>query len=661
MIAGILLRHFKCYENINFIPLLENFKDKYSVFVGENGIGKSAIFEALDVYFNNGIWNITKGAKKQDSYIVPIFLLSKSDSKVKKLESIKLIEIISNYFYNVSKTEINIQSNESLLNFFEFKDNIKENYDDFYILPVGVSFLEPTNIYFGSTFDNECKEKLEEKGYNNTDFNILKKELLELYNYVYLPVEQDINNTLKAENTSMQALMDKNLVKEIEEILNHKVKIHETGKDKKIIDHINEQLKDLLLDMNNSLFEVDKSYKYTSIKNNKKNLTSNDIKEKIIEAYFSIKELRKDDKSINRLSSGEKRKAMIDTVFAFLANSNYEERYQKIILAIDEPEISMHISSCFDQFIRLQDLSYKYGHQILLTTHWYGFIPISKEGSMFNIIRSNNNTRLVKGFNLDNIVDDTIRQKKVEMIPDLLSSKSIFDLASSMVSYISSNTDIKWIICEGITDKKYLEFILNDENIKVTSVGGINNVKKLYYHMYLPLMDKKESLSKSGNKLMFLIDCDKTVVEFNNPNPFSNNDQYMDKILNLYILQSKKNEKSKKNEISLENIFKKHILHIKTEIEDCLDPKIYYDSILEILPEYEDNFKFNNTMETSKIDGDSSILLPLNKSYHDKKAELKEKLDKEYKVEICNKYIEIAKQRTVSHILKDKILYILNK
>lgn len=656
MIVGLLVRHFKCYRNINFIPILKDFTDKYSVFVGENGVGKSAIFEALNVYFNDGEWNITKEADKNKAYIVPVFLLKKTDFRIKKLESFKLIKSISTYFYSVLEEEKNIDKTYALNIFFRFRDDIKKVYsEEYFMLPLGINHSNQSNIYFGSTFDKECKEILGEEGYSNLDFNILKKEILDLYNYVYIPVEEDINNILRAEGSDMQALMDKNLVKEIEETLDQKVKIDNIGREKKIIDYINEQLTSLLEEINLSLNHIDKSYKYTSKTNNKKNLTSNDIKEKIIEAYFSIQELRKDEKPINRLSSGEKRKAMIDTVSAFLSNNNYEERYQKIILAIDEPEISMHVSSCFDQFISLQNLSYKYNHQILLTTHWYGFIPISNKGSMFNISKIEDNKRVIDGFNLQNIVESTIKQRKTELIPSLLDFKSIFDLASSMVSYISSNTKIRWIICEGFTDKKYLDSIIDNNNFKITNVGGIGNVRKLYYHMYLPLLDKKQKIDDDNNKIMFLVDSDSQVLDFSNPSIGSKNARGMKNILKLIILQNGKDD------LILEDRVRKNSIAVQTEIEDCLNPKLYYDSVFDILPEYKESFQFNTEAKTSKISGDSSILLAVDESYHEKKRELKAKLDKnEYKIKICNKYIELAKKDSHSHVLKDKILDVFN-
>ena len=43
MISGILLRHYKNYGNLKFIPICDSTEYMYSVYVGNNGVGKSAI------------------------------------------------------------------------------------------------------------------------------------------------------------------------------------------------------------------------------------------------------------------------------------------------------------------------------------------------------------------------------------------------------------------------------------------------------------------------------------------------------------------------------------------------------------------------------------------------------------------------------------------
>ena len=100
MIAAVMLRHYKNYENVNFLPISDNVDCKYTVYVGNNGVGKSGILESLDVVLNNREWNITSGAKKSEAYICPIFLIRK-DSVSNHLNE---YAFISNYYWNVDNS-----------------------------------------------------------------------------------------------------------------------------------------------------------------------------------------------------------------------------------------------------------------------------------------------------------------------------------------------------------------------------------------------------------------------------------------------------------------------------------------------------------------------------------------------------------------------------
>lgn len=77
MIAAVLLRHYKNYGNVKFVPICDNANYRYSVYVGNNGVGKSAILEALDVELNGRFWNVTFNMKKSEAFICPLFLIEK--------------------------------------------------------------------------------------------------------------------------------------------------------------------------------------------------------------------------------------------------------------------------------------------------------------------------------------------------------------------------------------------------------------------------------------------------------------------------------------------------------------------------------------------------------------------------------------------------------
>lgn len=93
MITAILLRHYKNYGNLKFIPICDSTQYMYSVYVGNNGVGKSAILEALDVVFNERTWNVTFNMKRVEAFICPLFLIDKTKISGGKQA---LFEVISN-------------------------------------------------------------------------------------------------------------------------------------------------------------------------------------------------------------------------------------------------------------------------------------------------------------------------------------------------------------------------------------------------------------------------------------------------------------------------------------------------------------------------------------------------------------------------------------
>jgi len=112
MLIGTFINGYKSYNRAYYIPITEDIDEKFSAYIGNNGVGKSAILEALDVFFNDRPWNITKGATREEIYISPVFLIKKS----------KFIERARNSnYYNTNELETNekvITSLENLNSFY---------------------------------------------------------------------------------------------------------------------------------------------------------------------------------------------------------------------------------------------------------------------------------------------------------------------------------------------------------------------------------------------------------------------------------------------------------------------------------------------------------------------------------------------------------------
>lgn len=594
MIAAILLRHYKNYGNMKFIPICNNTAHMYSVYVGNNGAGKSAILEALDVVFNERAWNTTFNMKKSEAFICPIFLIDKKKIPVDRQA---LVEVMSHFFWNVDETiNPNIRSNIELQNFLRYRDELKLKYEKtHYILLIGVNYENAKDAYFATfqyALEKEISTKLpktEEEVKNS--LNEIKKVIFNLYSYLYIPVEESPNELLKLHNVTMQQLLNKNILTEIEKILNKK------ANGKSIVAQINDNLDKFIEEVNLTISNIDKKYSFTNDLGNKKNLTAKDIREKILEAYFPLRALKANGHRVEQLSSGEQRKAIIDVAYSILIANGDKETEKDIILAIDEPETSMHISNCFNQFLMLEELAGNHQRQIMLTTHWYGFLPIAQNGSMHHIVQENDGVK-IDTFSLYNILEER------RYFPDVIELKSMYDLATSIITYMRVKNETTWIICEGSDDKIYLEYILKDyNNLYILPVGGCGNVVKLYQLLYSPLTEKNEN--KYG-KALFLIDTDLQYKIVKKPLEFSsdNNSKVILRRLQIDNGQIRLYDPCKSN------------VYSQTEIEDCLNPKCYYSAVIKCIQSNKDSklksiakkFEFVEEATVSVLRGDDSCI-----------------------------------------------------
>lgn len=644
MIAGILLRHYKNYGNLKFVPICDNTQYMYSVYVGNNGVGKSAILEALDVVFNERIWNVTFNMKKLEAFICPLFLIEKNKIATSKRG---LIEVVSNFFWNVDESlNPNIKGNKELQNFLKYKESLKERYEKtHYLILVGISYENLKGAYC-ATFQGGVQKEIATKLLKNEDeldnsLMEVKRIVYDLYSYLYIPVEESPKELLKLQNSTMQQLLNKNILSEIEKILNKKT----SGKS--IVTLINDNLDEFIEEVNGIISSIDKKYSFTNDVGNKKNLTAKDIREKILEAYFPLRALKANGHRVEQLSSGEQRKAIIDVAYSILMANGERKTEKEIVLAIDEPETSMHISNCFNQFLRLEELAGRHQRQIMLTTHWYGFLPIAQNGKMHHIV-SDDLGVTIDTFSLYNVLEER------RNFPSVIELKSMYDLATSIITYMRAKPETTWIVCEGSDDKVYLEYVMRKyNNLSILPVGGCGNVVKLFQLLYSPLTEKAEE--KDG-KALFLIDTDLQYKSVKKPIEFSNNSGAKVFLRRLQI---------DKDEIKLLDPCKSNV-YSQTEMEDCLDPKCYYEAVMKCISNSNNNklksiakkYKFVDTAAVSVLRGDNSCICATDCKVITEKSKIIEFAENPTnKYEIANIYKSVCEQSdgVIEHKLEKSI------
>lgn len=591
MILSALLKNFKCYKGINILPFSDDEPNYLNLIIGNNGVGKSAILEGLDTLFNDAHWIVNNDSKsKEDSQVGALFLLEKNrvnlilDSKEKNI-----LEEISTFFWNFNPASmLPYRGYES---FFETIKTHKRFEDENYLVFIGKSYTNKLLNFL--TFDKQVKNSITtDPKPSDGALHKLLHSILEFHAYIYIPVETTVSNFVRLQNMSMQMLMDKNIKDEISKKLNEKrISRNHGPKVKKLslLDMINEILEAYVNTVEGDIQKEYEGYSYKPAPRQSSKLKASHVSDTIIEAYYSKRIFKKDEKLIEDLSSGEKRIILIDIISAFIQKNSPS---RELIVAIDEPESSLHISKCYAQFSKISKIALEYNHQIFVTTHWYGSLPILKNGGLIHIDDLNKATYS----SLNNYFE------KRGDLPNDIQLKGYFDLTSSLL-YAFRNSLQTMVIVEGYEDKRYIEYYLSSLKLNIIPVGGCSNVKKIFSYLWTPLSDREMSTKGDKRKIICLIDTDISCPTIGMEEDIKSNILVMRRLhqeeeLTACLIRCTDNKKN------------------PTEVEDVLEPSLFYQSLQKIIQERgteqeKDVFShyiFNNGVKNSRIKGDYSIL-----------------------------------------------------
>lgn len=593
MIIGLFLRNYKCYKGINYISFFSKEPKNLKVIIGNNGVGKSSILEALNTFFNDTEWTVNSESKENDSFVGGLFLMNKDkvDAILASDQLIEIISQISSSFWNVSMSaNANYSKYEE---FFKTRDKIIHYNSSHYLFLLGKEYnnKDLTFLTFKSSV-NEYISKIENKP-SIVTLNNLRDKVLDSFSYLYIPVETSISEFLKLEATGMQTLMNKDIKDNISYIFNKKQLTRNDenrlrSRQYSFLEVINQNLEDYISLVEEKIQKIDSEYNFKKGYRQNTNLTANHITDVILNAYYSKRKLKKGDKPINTLSAGERKRALVDIAYSMLSESN--DSSKDIILAIDEPESSLHISKCYEQFSRIEDIANTFNKSVFISTHWYGSLPILNDGVILHIEKNEQ----IKTFDISYYFE----QRREH--PDDIHLKSYFDLASSIISSLRNST-INWLLVEGYEDKLYLEYYIKNSSIKILPLGGCSNVKTIYEYLFVP-MSKKDENSKTNGKVFCLVDTDIQAVNINVNSETKNNSL---KIRRLH---------EDSGNISLLRISDPNRMQI--EIEEVLNPHTFYKALSQTIDIYgsdEENdafnaFTFDPEINNSRIVGDNSIL-----------------------------------------------------
>lgn len=634
MIIGTFLRYYKCYVGINYIPVSNG--TKFNAYIGENGAGKSTVLEALEVFFNGGNWNVNNdavanGLSTRKPHICVILALEKTKwERIAKssnnVDTLLLIDYMSHLLWDAKLDEFNSANRDEAKKFISHRESLTITKDTHYLCAIGQQYETPEKSFLSifssmSTIVTMATAFIQDMS-NASDHELqlrlitskISKLLVPNYNYIYTPAEVDVQSYTKIESKAIQKLSGKDIETILKDIITSKA-----------LTEINKKLAEFITDIEKTLVE----YEYKKPTQRQSKLNFSDLSHKVIESYFSIRVLNKSDGGVrtpvNQLSSGEKKKALVDISYAFLNKNNQLD--SELIFAMDEPEASLHTGAIFEQFERIHQIS-EMGVQCLVTTHWYGFVPILATGTATNIYKEKNEI-------LNSVIDiayyrETVRQQSQDhkgALPADISLKSRNDLVQTIIASIRKPSPYSWIICEGTSERiyfeKYFEAELRKQKLKILPVGGAKEVKRLYEYLELPM---KEDEKQVAGKVFCLIDTDVQFLDCDFKDYPSLKFRRLIAIDNqTHLVKGGHTQKTP-----------------ATDIEDSLDSKYFLETLERLRDDYSGVDALLNNVDVIDINFSSGSAFNWRKSEHESLKELFR--EEGFKVSFANIYSHLVDQ-----------------
>ena len=504
MITSLIIRNFKIYKGFCFVPISNG--TGFNGLIGANGVGKSSVLEALDCFFNGKTWikNIDTGSLG-DSWVCPVFAFKNDD--INWGESAQFVADITSYFKEILSREL---AADAITKNYERPTNELRNHINSYfnqydiILPVCLT--GENKVVTGILNTGDFKSAIKRIGsYEDDSFDALFEKvywlLREQITYVYIPKDVEAERLVRFENEDIQHLFDSDLYNTVSDILSQEVIKDISTNLKKYIDSISAKIE---------------GYRFKARSSYQPNLKPVKIYSLIIEEFFSLRELFKITKEgkdipLDQLSSGEKQQALISLIYYIV--TEYRARNNNLIIAVDEPEASLHVALCYEQFEKLNKVS-ELCSQVLFTSHWYGFIPTLIQGC-FNHITQLDSGHVCTLFNVEQYREE-IKHKDAAskgLLPIDIRLKSTNDLVQSILSSIIKKDSYNWLICEGSSDRIYLRAYLEDEvankRLRIVPVCKAKEIKKIYMQLCTALEDLK---SQATGRVFMLTDTDSSAL-----------------------------------------------------------------------------------------------------------------------------------------------------
>ncbi|EHN8285946.1 ATP-binding protein [Campylobacter jejuni] len=469
------IENFRSYENIEF-----KFSD-LSVIIGKNDVGKSTLFDALDIFFENN------KALEDDVNI------NSSENKFS----------ITCFFQVESEMQINIDASESertqtsleseyLLN-QEKLLQIKKIWEKGKLSKIYLVCNYPTNWEKPLIVSKiqELKKLLPEDAKVRLD---IKKEIRNfLFSQEKLNfIEQEIDISTK--DTDIVSIYNK-LKEKMPKFLLFKADRTNTDKDneitqitKAITQNAISEIEQKFNDMKKNILDDIKSFANATLERLKsfdkdivKDLTP-DITSKELSSLFSYEFKSDNGISFNKRGSGVKRLFLL----SFFLEDAERKRQSNMIYAIEEPETSQHPNYQKIVIESLQKLAQNQGRQILITTHTPEIVRMVNKENIIFIQKDDEDRRIV--YHGDEIYTKVLADT-LGILPYLLYQRVLF---------VEGETDVKFL--NNLNNKfECLRNIFDLKTITLIPLRGGGNVKNWI---------REDYLKQSNVKCLYFLDRD---------------------------------------------------------------------------------------------------------------------------------------------------------
>jgi len=479
--------NIKNFRSLEDVYLRINELEKCVVLVGENNVGKTNIFLALDLFFSHSAQKapkeVFKNREKDIEIIIRFVFLTDTEKKLHEQNLLRINKdsvveesIIARLIVHPSS-----QTGKRLRYFFAQK---KSNNKD-----ASINLSEYNGVFDGITDDLHWGNPF---GAGNVTEGYLPK-------FFYLPAIDDVNNYLILKKEGYLGELIGNIIEKI------------TGEDTAV-----QKIKEGLKDIGN--IETIKEFNTNVSEKIKELFDSGDFQFKIGEPDF-IKVLQSayETTLTDEVETGPKLKgegmqrALIFAILQVYANlirkklvANQVSR--SLIFAIEEPELYMHPQKQFILNSILETICKT--DQVLFTTHSPYLIRITDYKNYARIIKQNGNTQIIQCFNDIYLKYNTIFNNDP--------SKEDFDLLIRFNSEISRIFFAKKVIVvEGQDDRSFFEAMISKINVeksieKLTSIlncGGKGEIPPILCLLnefripYLVVYDKDNANNQENSNI----------------------------------------------------------------------------------------------------------------------------------------------------------------